>query len=272
MTGVNQIQTIIELSKEAGKTILEVYREGDFEITLKSDVSPLTRADMASHHLLLARLKEVTPTTPVLSEESKEIPYEMRQAWESFWLVDPLDGTKEFIKRNGEFTVNIALIINRRPVLGVVHAPALALTYYAVQGEGAFKQNGEQKPVSISVDPGHDAKPRIVASRSHAGPEIQKFLGRIGDFECVNMGSSLKFCLVGEGNAQLYPRLGPTMEWDTAAGQCIVEFAGGTVTTLRGEPLCYNKPVLLNPSFMASASSGFAWRKYLEDDQDKPPA
>jgi 3'(2'), 5'-bisphosphate nucleotidase len=265
----NQIQKIIELSKEAGNAILEVYKEDDLKITLKSDASPLTRADMASHHLILEGLKRLTPTVAVLSEESKEVPYEQRQDWETFWLVDPLDGTKEFIKRNGEFTVNIALITNRLAVLGVVHAPALALTYYAAQGEGAFKQNAGEKPVMISVDPDYLDKPRIVASRSHAGPELEKLLKKVGDYECVSTGSSLKFCLVGDGTAQLYPRLGPTMEWDTAAGQCIVEVAGGTVRTLRGEPLRYNKPVLLNPSFMVSANSGLVWRRYLEDEQEK---
>jgi 3'(2'), 5'-bisphosphate nucleotidase len=261
----SQLRAIITLAEEAGRAILSVYDQKDVGITFKAGESPLTRADMASHHLILAGLKALTPDLPVLSEESKSVAYQERQKWNTYWLVDPLDGTKEFIGRNGEFTVNIALIQNGHSIVGVVHAPALNLTYYAAQGEGAFRQKWGENPVEIRVNAEPVDKLKVVASRSHISAALKHFLGKLDSYQCLNMGSSLKFCLVAEGSADLYPRLGPTMEWDTAAGQCVVEVAGGTVTDLQGEPLYYNKPDLLNPDFMVSSTPSI-WKQFLSGD------
>lgn len=202
----------------------------------------------------MRELQVLTPHLPILSEESRETLYRERSNWPLFWLVDPLDGTKEFIKRNGEFTVNIALIQGHEPVLGVVHAPALDTTYSAAKGYGAFKGDGLADPSRITTsDP--DGKVRVVVSRSHAGPETENFLERLRErieLEFVSIGSSLKLCLIAEGRAHLYPRLGPTMEWDTAAAHCVVESAGGFVKEKgSGKPLRYNKRELRNPHFLA---------------------
>jgi len=256
----SQLETVVSMAKQAGRLILDVYESEEFDITLKSADSPLTRADTASHNLIIEKLKELS-NFPVLSEESKAIPYKERAQWKIYWLVDPLDGTKEFIKRNGEFTVNIALIQSGSPILGVIHAPALDLTYCALRGEGAFRQKAEEALTRIQVS--RDArKLKIVASRSHRGPELENFLARIRDYECLNVGSSLKFCVVAEGAADLYPRLGPTMEWDTAAGQFIAEEAGAIVTDLRGQRLRYNKPSLLNPEFIVDGAF-LHWQDWL---------
>jgi len=267
----NQLLTAIDLAIRAGKAILDLYSKDDLDIAFKPDISPLTQADLASHRLIVNGLCRMTPTLPVLSEESKTISYENRKDWERFWMVDPLDGTKEFIKRNGEFTVNIALIGWGAPLVGVVHAPALGVTYYACRGNGAFRQKIGEAPSRIAVDTCTDRKFRIVASRSHASPMLGQFLKGIGDYECVSMGSSLKFCLVAEGSAYLYPRLGPTMEWDTAAGQCIVEEAGGTVTTLSGTRLRYNKCDLANPDFVVSAGNRYHWQDYIDNSPNLKP-
>ena len=257
----SQLETVISLAKRAGKVILEVYDSGEFDITLKSGGSPLTRADRASHDLITEKLKKIS-NLPVLSEESRFIPYEERARWELLWLVDPLDGTKEFIKRNGEFSVNIALIQSGSPILGVIHAPALDLTYYALQGNGAFKQKEGGQPAKISANNRATHKLKVVASRSHCGPDLEGLLARIGDYECVSVGSSIKFCVVAEGAAHLYPRLGPTMEWDTAAGQCIAEEAGASVTDLHGQRLRYNKASLLNPEFIVDGAS-LHWQEWI---------
>lgn len=260
-----QLLAVIELARQAGKAILSIYQNRDLGVTFKPDVSPLTRADLASHRLIVEGLRKIEPLLPILSEESEALPYEKRKAWDLFWLVDPLDGTKEFISRNGEFTVNIALISRNIPVAGVIHSPVLGLTYYACQGEGAFRQKAGQLPSRIVVDSCSEGRLKIVASRSHRGPTLDRFLQRVGDYECISMGSSLKFCLVADGSAYLYPRLGTTMEWDTAAGQCIVEEAGGKVETLSGARLGYNKPDLRNPHFVVSAGSGYGWQERLND-------
>jgi 3'(2'), 5'-bisphosphate nucleotidase len=252
----------VAIALRAGGAILEVYRQKDFGTTYKEDRSPLTRADMAAHRLILAELGAIQPALPILSEESKTIPYEQRASWNRFWLVDPLDGTKEFIKRNDEFTVNIALIEEKRPVLGVVHAPALGETYLATDGMGAFKRsNGTETGIHVL---GYDGGPvKVLASRSHGKKALDEFLSRIGPAEYMNVGSALKFGRIAEGAAHLYPRWGPTMEWDTAAGQCIVEQAGGAVTDLKGAALRYNKADLQNPDFIASGSPEFPWKKYM---------
>lgn len=253
---------IADLAAVAGDKIMAVYAETDVGISSKADDSPLTRADLASHHAIIAGLRTITPGIPVLSEEAADIAYAERQAWSRFWLVDPLDGTKEFINRNGEFTVNIALIEAGRPVLGVVYAPVLGSLYVGIAGNGAYKQTGGTRtPIRVT---GYDGGAiRVVASRSHNSESVTRFLNQIGPVECVNMGSSLKLCLVAEGSADLYPRIGPTMEWDTAAAHCVVEAAGGTVTDLTGERLRYNKPDLHNPHFVVAGSPAFPWQKYL---------
>jgi 3'(2'), 5'-bisphosphate nucleotidase len=246
---------VVELSREAGDAIMEIYNGPAFQVTRKEDKSPLTAADLASHHAIVAGLQKLTPEWPVLSEESESTPYETRREWPLFWLVDPLDGTKEFLKRNGEFTVNIALVEADAPILGVVYAPASGKMYFAARGVGAFKQeNGENFP--IRVQRGAGGATRVIVSRSHGSDETELYTRQYGQCEFVPMGSSLKFCLVAEGVADVYPRSGPTMEWDTAAAHCILALAGGSVTAADGQRLVYNKPSLLNPGFLASGVVG----------------
>ena len=258
----DHLEAVCNIARAAGRRILEVY-ERDFKVEHKEDRSPLTEADRASHEIISARLQALTPEVPVLSEESARADYEKRADWRRFWLVDPLDGTKEFINRNGEFTVNIALIEEQRPMLGVVYVPVTALTYFACAGRNAFKQRGDNEAQAIRVRPYEGGKPIVVASRSHAGKETAAFLADIGAHDVISMGSSLKFCLVAEGAADVYPRLGPTMEWDTAAAQCVVETAGGRVTDLERRPLVYNKPDLHNPWFLVSGAGGYDWYRHL---------
>ncbi|MBI5492217.1 MAG: 3'(2'),5'-bisphosphate nucleotidase CysQ [Deltaproteobacteria bacterium] len=245
---------IRELAFRAGAEILKVYASGVFETSYKEEGSPLTLADRRSNEVIAKGLSSITPHLPVLSEESRQEGYARRRDWGRFWMVDPLDGTKEFIKRNGEFTVNIALIEGGRAILGVVFAPVLGVCYLAAKGEGAFRvKNGFEE--RIYARPYSGGPLRVVASRSHRGPELEAFLGRLSGAELVNMGSSLKLCLVAEGAAHLYPRFGPTMEWDTAAAQCVVEEAGGSVTDMKGQRLLYNKEDLLNPYFIVSGGN-----------------
>jgi 3'(2'), 5'-bisphosphate nucleotidase len=250
------------IALEAGRRILDVY-EREIAVQEKEDRSPLTEADRVAHELIVERLTALTPGIPVLSEESVAADYTQRRDWQRFWLVDPLDGTKEFINRNGEFTVNIAFIEGGRPVLGVVYVPVLGQIYSACRGLGAFRQLAECKPEPIKTRRYSGGKPVVVASRSHAGPETAAMLAAIGEHDVVSMGSSLKFCLVATGSADVYPRLGPTMEWDTAAAQCVVEEAGGSVTDLHGTPLVYNKPDLHNPWFIVSGAGETNWRRFL---------
>ena len=254
---------VLTIARAAGAAVMQVYESPDFDVQLKGDDSPLTRADLAANQVIVDGLAALPQVIPVLSEESKQAPYDQRADWTTYWLVDPLDGTKEFVKRNGEFTVNIALVSDGVPVLGVVYAPVLDRMYYAAQGQGAWRQDGEQAPVAIRVAAYGDEKPRIVASRSHAGPDLAGFLDNVGDYEVVSMGSSLKLCLVAEGAAHLYPRLGPTMEWDTGAAHAVVNEAGGTVTNLDGQPLAYNKPDLLNPYFVVAGNPAYPWQAAL---------
>jgi 3'(2'), 5'-bisphosphate nucleotidase len=259
----SMMKDIIQFAEEAGKAVMEIYSRENFGTTLKENNSPLTLADTASHDIIVKFLKSFTPDWPILSEESKSIPYEVRKSWSSFWMVDPMDGTKEFIKRNGEFTVNIALIRQGTPVLGVVYAPAKETTYYAEEGKGAFKKDKETGTRQIRVDSGCPSVTKVVVSRSHAGDETESFLKKLGPFECVEVGSSLKLCQVAEGLAHLYPRFWPSMEWDTAAAQCVVLESGGSVTDLEGNLLRYNKQNLLNPYFMVSALSEETWKPFI---------
>jgi 3'(2'), 5'-bisphosphate nucleotidase len=255
---------ILALSHRAGEAILKVYQSDDFSVERKGDDSPLTAADLAAHGVIMQGLQALTPELPRLSEEGSTIPYAERRAWQEYWLVDPLDGTKEFVKRNGEFTVNIALIRAGIPVLGVVHAPALGVSYYAAAGCGASKQVAGQPAQPIRTR-GRAEPPKLVVSRSHVTPELEAVLARMPAHDAVNIGSSLKFCLVAEGSADFYPRVGLTSEWDTAAGQCVVEQAGGAVLTLDGRQLAYNgKESLLNPYFMVIGDRAYPWGQYLQ--------
>ncbi|MGH8402549.1 MAG: 3'(2'),5'-bisphosphate nucleotidase CysQ, partial [Gammaproteobacteria bacterium] len=206
---------LLDIAAEAGAGILEIYAT-DFAVKLKTDHSPVTTADMVAHEIILRGLKRLTPDLPVLSEESSHIPFAERRRWETYWLVDPLDGTKEFISRNGDFTVNIALVQSHAPVVGVVHIPVESLSYYGVVNMGAYRRKTGGAPEPIHVRPLGNGPVRVVASRSHRGELLDDYLAKLGAHEIVSRGSALKFCLVAEGAADVYPRLGPTSEWDTA--------------------------------------------------------
>ncbi len=262
---------VIDISRQAAMAIMDVYEGEDFGVEHKSDNSPLTKADLASHRKIVDGLKKLTPDWPILSEESAEIGWETRKNWQRYWLVDPLDGTKEFIKRNGEFTVNIALIENHRSILSVVLAPVLATVWFAAEAFGS--RRAQMKDLSAHINtldqlgskPIHTRKPTpenpvIVASRSHVNEALQAYLDKLPEHQRLACGSSLKFCRVAEGSADLYPRLGPTSEWDTAAAQCVVEQAGGQVLVAGGEPLAYNqKESILNPEFLVVADPNQKW-------------
>ncbi len=256
---IDLLNKIEQAAVKAGAAIMDIYNSEDFGVEIKSDDSPLTKADLAAHNIIVAELKIITPHLPILSEESAEIPYEDRKKWDKYWLVDPLDGTKEFIKRNGEFTVNIALIEKGSPILSVVFVPVQDITYTAAKGYGAFKKINDNREQIYTQKPARD-KAIVVGSRSHVSEEVKTYLAQLGEHEMIAMGSSLKFCIVAEGKADLYPRLGLTSEWDTAAAQCIVEQAGGRVVTLDNESLTYNgKESLLNPHFMVYGDSNREW-------------
>jgi 3'(2'), 5'-bisphosphate nucleotidase len=258
-----QAREILDIARQAGAAILEVYHQ-DFAVQHKGDESPLTAADLASHRVIVTRLGQLTPELPVLSEEGADIPFDTRSGWQRYWLIDPLDGTREFVKRNGEFTVNIALIDDGRPVLGIVHVPVTGVSYVGEVGEGAWKIDGKDHASPIEVRRQRPPTVRVAGSRSHAGDSLKRFLDQLGSHEIVSMGSSLKLCLVAEGAADVYPRLGPTSEWDTAAAQAVVEAAGGQVTDTEGQPLRYNaKESLLNPHFLVFGDQDENWGRYL---------
>ena len=247
-----QVAKIVSIAKLAGKAILNIYHHSDFSkvVDFKDDSSPLTLADKAAHQVIAAELEKQFPAIPIISEEGREVPYEERQNYREFWLVDPLDGTKEFIKRNGEFTVNIALIVDHKPVLGVVHVPVKDVTYYGEKDSGAFilEENTTARQIKVN----NKQKERIaVRSKSHPSPEEEVVLEEYQVVESISRGSSLKFCMVAEGKADIYYRHGTTMQWDTAAGQAVVEAANGKVLSGTGpEQFTYNKPSLLNSSFL----------------------
>ena len=237
---------------EAGKAILAVYKNEDIGLEIKEDQSPLTLADKAAHNVIMEQLMD--SDLPVLSEEGKAISYDERKNWEYFWMVDPLDGTKEFVKKNGEFTVNIALIHHGAPIMGVIYAPVLEWLYWGSKEEGAWKQTGDKTPVRLEIPQNLKVK-TIVASRSHLNQETQAIIDRYPGAETISMGSSLKFMLLAENKAQLYPRLAPTMEWDTAAAHGILLAVNGQVYQLpENTSLVYNKENLLNPGFVAGLS------------------
>ena len=245
------INELIEIARNAGEQILKIYNDPDLQshVDYKSDDSPLTKADIASNEVIIDGLLALDEQYPILSEEEKHQNYEERKSWEKFWLVDPLDGTKEFINRNGEFTVNIALISNRKPILAVIYVPVLD-TLYIADADGAFKQIGEKKEM-IGVNNAKSGR-IAVRSKSHASPEEEGVLNRYDVTDSISVGSSLKFCMVAEGKADIYYRHGPTMEWDTAAGQAVLERAGGKVYigANETEEFKYNKENLLNGSFL----------------------
>lgn len=245
------IDIVCNIAKQAGAAIMNIYGSDDFTIEYKDDKSPLTAADKAAHEVIMVGLQKHFPNIPILSEEGADIPYSMRREWQRFWLVDPLDGTKEFIKRNGEFTVNIALVEGNQPVLGVVYVPAQDKLYWGIVGEGAKIKIEGQEAKTIQVrKPDPEDGLTVVMSRSHPSPELEAYLMNIKIAEALPVGSSLKLCVVAEGKADLYPRLGPTMEWDTGAGQAVVVAAGGAVLKVDGCLLEYNKANLLNPYFI----------------------
>jgi 3'(2'), 5'-bisphosphate nucleotidase len=243
-----------DIARRAGEAILDVYHNASsFEVEKKEDTSPLTIADKKSNAIICEGLESLVATYPIVSEENKAIPFEIRKDFNRFWLVDPLDGTKEFIKRNGEFTVNIALVEKNRPVLGVVYAPVLDEMYWAVKGEGAYlEKEGQTSKLKAAFFQLTDAGLKVVCSRSHLNPATQEYVKKLNDPNLVPKGSSLKFLILAKGDAHAYPRLGPTMEWDTGAAQIVLEEAGGVVLNNEDmQPLTYNKESLLNPYFLA---------------------
>ena len=250
---INEINTqdIVAIAKEAGDAIMQIYSQ-DFKVEYKKDSSPLTLADKKANDIIENGLSQLPVNLPILSEEGKDIPYEQRKLWEFFWLVDPLDGTKEFVKKNDEFTVNIALIHKDTPVLGVVYAPALDICYWAKQGEGAFK---DWQRLPLKTENQRETY-KIVASRSHMSDETQVYIDNIDadkEKELVSIGSSLKICLVAEGEADIYPRLGPTMEWDTGAAHAIINQCGKVLKSYKHDKYIkqkYNKKNLLNQWFI----------------------
>lgn len=248
---------VVQTARRAGDKILVIY-EKEVEVEIKGDGSPLTKADKAAHNEIVESLARITPDVPVLSEESIGIEFAERNAWSTYWLVDPLDGTKEFIKRNGEFTVNIALMQDNKPVWGVVHVPVTDTTYFGGREMNTVKHiNGVFKgEVRAAGTTNEQQQLNIVASRSHLDPRLENLFTLLTDdgysTQTINVGSSLKFCMIAEGRADFYPRLGLTSEWDTAAAQAVLEGAGGKVIQFSGEPMQYNKENILNPFFLAT--------------------
>jgi 3'(2'), 5'-bisphosphate nucleotidase len=261
------IEPVVALAEDAGRAILQVYAT-NFKVQSKADESPLTQADLAANRRIVAGLEKLTPELPIITEEAGLPDFGERRRWRRYWLIDPLDGTKEFVNRNGEFTVNIALIDGNRPVLGVVHVPVQGKTYVGCDGVGAQLRDGDAPAETIRVSAASRDPVRVVGSRSHRGAGLDAYLKRLGKHEMVPMGSSLKFCVVAEGGADLYPRLGPTSEWDTAAAQAVVEQAGGRVVTLDGKAMTYNaKSDILNPDFFVIGANDRDWLSLLPDSE-----
>ncbi len=274
MTGSREDRRLLdaacEIAREAGRAILEVYGRADFAVTRKPDDSPLTEADQVAHRIISEALEQLEAKLPVLSEESLPAEHAVRRQWKRYWLVDPLDGTKEFVKRNGEFTVNIALVDEQRAVLGAVYAPVLDRMYSGAVALGAWRTDGGHDPRPIAVRAEAPSPLRVVGSRSHPAPELAAYLAGLPAHEITDMGSSLKICLVAEGAADIYPRLGPTSEWDTAAAQAILESAGGRMIDLAGRPLRYNsKDELLNPHFLAFGDQRRDWLAPIRTTSDR---
>jgi 3'(2'), 5'-bisphosphate nucleotidase len=262
------LDAVCAIARAAGQAILEVYGR-EFTVEWKEDRSPLTEADRAAHDVIAHGLAGLDVAAPLLSEESPPNDLAKRRDWRQYWLVDPLDGTKEFLKRNGEFTVNIALVTEHRAVLGVVFAPVLDRMYFGALEAGAWRQDGAAAPQPIHVRGTAAAPLQVVGSRSHPSPELGLYLEALGPHAITDMGSSLKICLVAEGAADVYPRLGPTSEWDTAAAQAILESAGGRMIDPSGLPLRYNaKDDLLNPHFLVFGDTERDWLAPLRNTRE----
>ena len=259
----------IALARDAAAAILGIY-DSAFAVEHKADASPLTAADLAAHRILVDGLERLTPDIPVLSEEAAEdATWDVRHGWNRLWLVDPLDGTREFVKRNGEFSVNLALVEDGVPVFGIVQAPVTGALWHATRGVGAFRRDGDaEEPLRVRRPA--LAPLRVAASRSHRDARTEAFIARLsasvqGQVEPIGLGSSLKFCKLAEGGMDVYPRFGPTSEWDTAAGQCVLEGAGGIVVDPKGRPLRYNqRDTLLNGDFLALGDAELPWREWLQ--------
>ena len=255
MLNEDLIKHLLKISIEAGNAILEIY-DSNFSFDMKGDESPITKADIISHEIISKSLRKITPKIPVLSEESSNIQFNKRSKWETYWLIDPLDGTKEFIKKNGEFTTNIALIESNTPIFGMIHSPVLDETYWGFHNTGSYMLKGNNylnaKKIKVTEK---KCDLTIVTSSSHPSKKLNIFLDQIGNYNKIEIGSSLKFCLIAKGEADFYPRFGPTAEWDTAAGEAILRYAGGHIATFNGDPLKYNKgSSFLNPYFVASSN------------------
>mgnify|MGYP000545156724 CR=1 FL=1 len=271
-TSEKELRDLIEIAVAAGAEILDVYNSSDQpDVSLKDDSSPLTDADRRAHQLIVSRLQALYPDIPVLSEESDAIDTQERLSWRRFWLVDPLDGTKEFVSRNGEFTVNIALIENGVAELGIVHVPVSGISYAGRQGIGAWKLNPDNSVTELKAAAVDGEQPlRVVASRNHRGELLDALIERLeahaGEVEVVSMGSSLKICLLAEGKADFYPRLAPTSEWDTAAAHAVLAAAGGEIVDTQFQALKYNqKADVLNPHFLALADQEYPWAEILAE-------
>ncbi|WP_272914618.1 3'(2'),5'-bisphosphate nucleotidase CysQ [Stenotrophomonas panacihumi] len=254
---------VIAIAQAAGAAIMQVYADG-FSVQTKDDASPLTQADLAANRIIVEGLAKLTPQIPVLSEESAQVPWDERRHWPRYWLVDPLDGTREFIKRNGEFSVNIALIDEGIALFGVIQAPVDGRVWHGWRSDAAYRREGSEQ-VRLQVRAPATAPLRVAASRSHRGERTDALLARMGDVEVIAQGSSLKFCRIADGALDVYPRFGPTSEWDTAAGQCVLEAAGGQVLAAHsGKPFRYNqRDTLLNGDFMALGDPALPWREWI---------
>ena len=263
MLSKENLLEIVNISVDAGEVILNYYNK-NVDVIYKDDESPLTKADLASHKIITDSIKKITPDIPILSEE-EFIDWKIRKKWKKYWLIDPLDGTKEFIKKNDEFTVNIALIENNRPTLGVIYTPALNELFYSIKNFGSYKiltkkkLNTLKEAKRISINKKKSNKIKIVGSRSHSNPILEKWVNKnFNEFDILQKGSSLKFCLIAEGSADIYPRFGPTSEWDIAAGHIILEEAGGKLKSIDNKEILYNeKENILNPEFFAYSNVDF---------------
>jgi 3'(2'), 5'-bisphosphate nucleotidase len=254
-----ELQQIVTIAKQAGNAIMDVYAQTDLLVEIKQDDSPVTAADIASHNVIIKGLTSHFTDIPIMSEEDANISWDTRKKWQTYWLIDPLDGTKEFIKRNGEFTVNIALIHQGQSIAGVVYAPVLSKCYSGIVGQGAWLEHDGKVTLLDISQRGITPIPVIVGSRSHVSPDMAEYLHTVGEHQMLSVGSSLKFCMVAEGQADVYPRLGLTSEWDTAAAQAVLESAGGVVVEYPAlTPLQYNqKENILNPYFIAASAAWF---------------
>ena len=267
------LSQVRQLSTTAAAAILEIYQRHDFAVDYKTDKTPVTVADYQSHAIIKDGLARLTPQLPLLSEESADVAYEQRQQWESYWLVDPLDGTREFINKRDDFTINIALIHQGKAILGLVAVPTRQSYYSAASCLGAYKHAAHQPRQRLHARRGTIDQPVITVSRSHSGEKTAAFLKRFGRHRLLRRGSAIKYCLIAEGQADLYPRFGKTGEWDTAAGQCVLEEAGGFLTDFQRRPLRYNsKASLINPPFVAYSPAGDGWQCCCDADDAEQAA